>query len=183
MVLQTPGRVVLAIPFLVVFTAGLLAGVYTMLQGVTPGPSAAKTTRIGMVTAPSVAVFAIAFGAVGYLCTTRTSLTYPIVFVIALVAAAATIPASAPVLARIMRTRSAASFHESELEGQLAKVVRPISSSVPGEITYNRDGADFRHRALSLSAGILEPGRDVVIDRIEADVAYVEDWEIVEKRL
>jgi hypothetical protein len=174
---------VLAIPFLVVFTAGLLAGVYAMLQGVTPAASAGKTTRIGMNTAPSVAIFAITFGAVGYLCTTRTSLTSPIVFVIALVAATATIPASAPVLARIVRTRSGGSFHDPEIEGQLAKVVRPTSSTVTGEIAYSRDGVDFQHPALSLSAGLLEPGHDVVIDRIENDVAFVEDWETVEKRL
>ena len=173
----------LAVPFLTVFTAGLLAGVYAMLQGVTAGASARKTTRIGMVTAPSVAIFAIAFGAVGYLCTTRTSLTYPIVFGIALLAAAATIPASAPVLARIVRARSDTSFHDPEIEGQLAKVVRPTSNTVPGEVAYSRDGKVFRHPALSLSAGLLEPGRDVVIDRIENDVAFVEDWETVEKRL
>ena len=154
-----------------------------MLQGVTPGASAGKTARIGMVTAPSVAVFAVVFGAVGYLCTTRTPLTYPIVLGIALLAAAATIPASAPVLARIMRARSVASFHDPEIEGQLAKVVRPMSNTVIGEVAYIRDGVDLRRPALNLSAGLLEPGRDVVIDRIENEVAFVEDWETVEKRL
>jgi hypothetical protein len=174
---------VLAVPFLTVFTAGLLAGVYAMLQGVTPGASAGKTTRIGMVTAPSVAVFAVVFGAVGYLCTTRTSLTYPIVLGIALLAAAATIPASAPVLARIVRARADVSFDDPGIEGQLAKVARPISNTITGEVTYNRDGNDFRHPALGFSAVLLEPGRDVVIDRIENGVAFVEDWEAVEKRL
>lgn len=173
----------LAIPFLIVFTAGLLAAVYTMLQGVTPAPSAGKTTRIGMITAPSVAVFAIVFGAVGYLCTTRTSLSYPIVLVIALAAAAGTIPASAPVLARLARSRSAAALPDSEIEGQLAKVVRPITASTPGEIAYSRDGKDFRYSALGLSGATLEPGCDVVIDRLENNIAYVEDWEVVEKRL
>ena len=171
----------LAVPFLLVFTAGLAAAVYTMLHGVTAAPAAGAVTRIGMITAPSVAAFAVVFGAVGYLCVTRTALSYPVIVLIALAGGAATIPLSAPLLAALARNRSA--LGDIEIEGQLATVTEPVTDARPGEVRYERDGREFRHRAVNLVGGTLLKGREVVIDRIENDTAYVEDWERVEKRL
>ena len=169
-------------PFLLVFVAGLGAAVYTMLQGVTPAPSARATTRLGMLTAPSVAAFAIVFGAVGYLCATRTSLSATVTFLISLASAAATIPLSAPLLARVARGTRLAS-EDLDIEGQLATVVDPLSDVVPGKVSYRRDGREITQPALNLVSGALTAGRDVVIDRVENGVAYVEEWERVEKRL
>jgi hypothetical protein len=173
----------LAVPFLLVFTAGLAAAVYSMLQGVTPAPAARTTTRLGMITAPSVAAFAVLFGAIGYLCTTRTLLSYPIVVLLAFVGGGSTIAVSAPLLARLARSDTAHPAGEIEIEGELATVVRTVSHSVPGEITFQREGRQLRQPALNLIAGELNPGREVVIDRIANGVAYVEDWASVEKRL
>jgi hypothetical protein len=175
--------VIRAFPFLLVFIAGLGAAVYTMLQGVTPSPAARITTRLSMITAPSVAAFAFVFGAVGYLCSTRTSLPALTVFFLAFAAGAATIPLTAAVLARLARSRSESSSETPEIEGQLAKVVSPVSDLSVGDITYQRDGREFTQAALNLAGGTLPVGRDVVIDRIENGIAYVEDWESVEKRL
>jgi membrane protein implicated in regulation of membrane protease activity len=171
------------IPFLLVFTVGLGLAVFTMLQGVTAGPTARRTTRIGMLTAPSLAAFGVVFGALGYLCTTHTSLSYVAAFAIAVAGGAATIPVSAPLLARVAKARSGSAPQEEELEGQVAKVLRAVTSSALGEVVYSRDGREFRHPALNLAEGTLESGRDVVIDRVENGTAYVEDWETVEKRL
>lgn len=173
----------LSVPFLLVFVAGLGVAVYSMLQGVTPGPTAGVATRVGTITAPSVAAFAVTFGAIGYLCTTRTSVSYPLVLVIALVGGGATIPLTAPLLAKLTRTRADDSSNELELEGQPARVMQTITESIPGEIAYEREGKEFRHRALNLIEGVLVPGRDVIIDRMEGGVAYVEDWDRVERRL
>ena len=170
-----------AFPFLLVFIAGLAAGVYSMLQGVTAGATAGPTTRIGMITGPSVAAFAVVFGVVGYLCTTRTTLSHPVILILALAGGAATIPFSAPLLARAARSRN--SPGDPEIGGQLARVVRSITESDSGEITYHSDGGELRQQALNLVPGKLEPGREVVIDRIENGIAYVEAWESVEKRL
>jgi hypothetical protein len=172
-----------AFPFLLVFIAGLGAAVYTMLQGVTPAPAARPTTRLGMLTAPSVAAFAVVFGAVGYLCTTRTALSPAMILFFAFAAGAATIPVSAPLLARIARIRNAASAEDLDIEGQLAKVVSPLSDVSPGNVAYHRDGREFTQRALNVVSGALGAGRDVVIDRMENGIAYVEEWERVEKRL
>jgi membrane protein implicated in regulation of membrane protease activity len=175
--------VIHAFPFLIVFMAGLGAAVYTMLLGVTPSPAARTTTKIGMLTAPSVAAFAVIFGAVGYLCTTRTSLTPILIFVIALVAGVVTIPFSAPLLARLARSRKSSAGEDFDIEGQLATVVTPLSDGSPGDVTYNRDGRQVTQRALNLVPGALAAGHEVVIDRIENGIAYVEAWESVEKRL
>ena len=172
-----------AAPFLIVFIAGLAAAVHSMLQGVTPAAAAHTITRIGMIGAPSVSAFAIVFGAVGYLCTTRTSLSYAVVVVIALASGSATIPLSAPLLARLTRTRAAASSLEAEIEGQLATVSKPLTKSTEGEVVFQRDGKQIRHRALHILESDLPAGHDVVIDRIENGVAYVEDWNAVERRL
>lgn len=173
----------LAFPFLLVFIAGLCVAVYTMLHGVTPAPAASRTARMGMLGAPSVAAFAVAFGAIGYLCVAHSPLSYPIALAIALSGGAATIPLSAPLLARVARARSDASSQDAGMAGQLAKVLRPVTSSVPGEISYTRDGKELRHGALGLDERTLEIGCEVVIDRIADGIAYVEDWETVERRL
>lgn len=173
----------LAVPFLLVFIAGLAAAVYSMLHGVTPAPAAGVTTRIGMNTAPSVAAFAIAFGAIGYLSTTRTMLSYPLVLVIALAGGAATIVVSAPLLTNLARSRKANSADEPEIGGQPATVTFAVSDSIAGEVSYHRDGREHKHPALNIISGTLNPGRDVVIDRISDGVAYVEDWDSVEKQL
>ena len=170
------------LPFLLVFTAGLTLAVYTMLHGVTAAPTARAVTRIGRISAPSVAAFAIAFGAVGNLCLSHATLSYPLVALLALLGGAATIPLSAPLLARVARNQNEP-FAAGTIEGQLAKVTSPVSQITPGEIAYKQDGKDVRRRALNLLAGTLEVGSDVVIDRIDGDVAYVEDWDSVEKRL
>lgn len=183
LVSEIPGLVMHVFPYLLVFAAGLGAAVYTMLQGVTPAPAARVTTRVGMLTAPSVAAFAIVFGAVGYLCTTRTSLSPLAILLTAFVSGAATIPISAPLLARAARNRNSSSMEDLDFEGQLAKVVGPLSDVSPGEIVYQRDGREFTQPALNLVPGTLAAGRDVVIDKIENGIAYVEDWESVEKRL
>jgi hypothetical protein len=171
-----------AFPFLLVFMAGLGAAVYTMLLGVTPSPAARATTKVGMLTAPSVAAFAIVFGAVGNLCTTRTTLTPFVIFVIAFAAGAVTIPVSAPILARVARSRKT-SGEDFDVEGQLATVVSPLSDVSPGDVVYNRDGHEVTQRAVNLVSGVLAAGHEVVIDRIQDGIAYVEAWETVEKRL
>lgn len=183
LVSEISGLVTHTFPFLIVFVAGLGAAVYTMLQGVTAAPAARASTRLGMLTAPSVAAFAVVFGAVGYLCTTHTALTPVVTFLIAFGAGAATVPISAPLLARVARSRTTSPSDDLDIEGQIAKVIQPLSDVSPGDIGYQRNGREFTQRALNLASGTLAAGREVVIDKIENGIAYVEDWDSVEKRL
>jgi len=169
-------------PYLFVFIAGFAAGVYSMLQGVTADPAARRTTRLGMLTAPAIAGFAVVFGAVGYLCASRSSISYPVIFLIALAGASATIPASARVLAKLTHASSVEAI-EPSLEGQLAVVSRQITRAEAGEVIFERDGRQFRNRAVHILGSNLEEGHEVVVERIENGTAYVEDWNAVEQRL
>lgn len=177
------GFLVLAVPFLLVFIGGLVIGVYTMLQGVTPAAAVRGTARIGAISAPSVAAFAIAFGALGYLLTAHSSLSYWLILLVAGISGSATGVASAPLIVKLKRATVDVVSESADVEGQVARVVRPVSESAVGEVAYERDGREFRHPALNSLAGVLRAGKEVVIDRIDGGVAYVEDWESVERRL
>ena len=62
-------------------------------------------------------------------------------------------------------------------------MTKPIRSGVDGEVAF--EYAEDRRvlRARSLDEAALPIGTDVVIERIEDDLAYVEAWGEVEKRL
>lgn len=134
---------------------------------------------------PAVAAFAIGFGAVGYPLASRTQLPAWGILLIAIGAGALAISGMITLLAQwAFRGISAASpIEEEEIQGQLAVVTRDISGSVPGEISYDYHGRQLRSPAQSIGTSALPIGTDVVIDRIEAGVAFVEEWVIVEQRL
>jgi membrane protein implicated in regulation of membrane protease activity len=69
------------------------------------------------------------------------------------------------------------------LQGHVARVTKPILANVEGEVAYELGTTRHVVRARSFDDGELAAGTDVVIERIEGDVAYVEAWMEVEKRL
>jgi hypothetical protein len=76
-------------------------------------------------------------------------------------------------------------------QGHVARVTEPIgrgNNSVPGRVAFDFEGHRHDLRALwavddvpGAASGV--PGSEVVIERVEADVAYVEPWAAVEERL
>lgn len=170
------------VPYLIVFIAGLGVAVYSMLQGVTPAPGAHKLDRGLLKSAPSTAGFAVIFGAVGYLCSAHTSLNPWVVLLIAGIGGGLSLSVTAPMLVR-MSARMRSHPSEPEIGGQLAKVLKTISDDSPGEIEFELDGRPVRRRAVSIGGAALDPGQEVVIERIDQDLAYVEDWRTVEQRL
>jgi hypothetical protein len=70
-----------------------------------------------------------------------------------------------------------------EIQGQPAVVTQEISLAGAGEISYEQDGAMIRVAARGLDTRTLPAGSEVVIDRIEDGVAFVEEWAVVEQRL
>jgi hypothetical protein len=69
------------------------------------------------------------------------------------------------------------------LQGHIATVTAPIGVGIEGEIEYVVEGARHTARARGLDGSTAEQGIEVVIERIEDGVAYVEPWVEVEKRL
>jgi len=82
-------------------------------------------------------------------------------------------------------------------QGHVARVIEPIAgvgsqgapTSASGRIAFNFDGRRYELRARWSAASPMNPSRtpeiegEVVIDRVEDDVAYVEPWAAVEGRL
>ena len=82
--------------------------------------------------------------------------------------------------------RGVATAHHDEAEsiqGQLAIVTAEIGVGETGTISYEYLGNRIQSRARSIGSQSLRPGAEVVIDRIENGVAYVEEWAVVEQRL
>ena len=71
-----------------------------------------------------------------------------------------------------------------DIQGQPAIVTREISLAGPGEISYELPG-ELRYALPPVvsTPETLPAGTEVVIDRIEDGVAFVEEWAVVEQRL
>ncbi len=182
--------------FLGAFVAGLVLNVYFMIRGVERWRRSDLAARLdafgrelslGRVSlrTPVAAAFASAFGLSGYLLHRYTSLeTLPVVVVAMLVAAAAV--AGAVMLISKWAVPAAKRDVPDErylLQGQLARVTRGIPFGGEGEITYEIDGKAFVACAQSLDGAPVQASLDVVIDRVENGVAFVEEWSRVEQRL
>ena len=69
------------------------------------------------------------------------------------------------------------------LQGSLGRVVAAIGSQGPGKISLESSGHKDVMPAKAIDDQMMPVGTEVVIERIEDGVAYVEDWAAVEKRL
>jgi membrane protein implicated in regulation of membrane protease activity len=179
----------LTVVFVAALIAGLLLAVRAMLLGVerrrTPLGAAPPTTPNVRFSTPVVSAFASAFGAAGYLLTRPGRMG-----LVSGTAVALSIGAAAGAWAVRVVRRAAAFVPEHDpddpryvLQGHVATVTAPIGPAGDGEIEYVVEGAYHRTRARGLDGSVADRGVEVVIERIEGDVAYVEPWVEVEKRL
>ena len=170
--------------FLIAFIGGLMLAVFAMLTGVQRVRQNRARTPSAFFNLPAVAAFAIGFGAAGYPLASRTQLPVWGILLIATAAGALAISGMITLLAQwAFRGIPSSSPTEQEIQGHLPVVTRDISISAPGEISYEYLGKQLTSPARSLGTKALATGVDVVIDRIEAGVAFVEEWSVVEQRL
>jgi len=171
--------------FLASFIGGLLLGVRIMIAGVErpreDHPAGERSFRLS----PAVlAGFALIFGLAGYIAKTR-NVSAVTSFGIALVLGAA----AAVVAARLVRKWwLVVPEHDVDderyvLQGTPGRVTRAITADVEGEVTFELGSERHVVPARSFDDSSLDVGVDVVIERIEGGVAYVEAWAEVEKRL
>jgi membrane protein implicated in regulation of membrane protease activity len=183
----------LAAAFTVLFVAALIAGlliaVRAMLLGVerrrTPFGAPPPPTPSVRFSTPVVSAFATAFGAAGYLATRPGRLGLGAGIVVALAVGAI---AGAFAVRLVRRAAAFVPEHDPDdpryvLQGHVATVTAPIGGTSDGEITYVVEGTRHTLRARGLDGSTAERGVEVVIERIEDNVAYVEPWVEVEKRL
>lgn len=175
----------MTIVYLGAFIAGLLLGVGIMLFGIER--RAAVGARAGAhalrISIPLVAAFAVGFGVAGYLISRVAS---PAVTF----GAASAIGILSAVLIRWIVARSAAMVPEHDVEderyilqGHIARVMTAIPAGADGEIMFEVSGARRTLKARGVDAVPVDAGTEVVIERVEGEVAYVEPWAYVERRL
>jgi len=178
---------ILKILFLVAFISGLVLAVFAMLHGMEHTRRRRNRSRAPspFFNLPAVAAFAVGFGAVGYPLASRTRLPVWGIILIAIGGGTLAITGMITLLARwALRGLSAPLPSEDhEIQGQFAVVTRDITPTREGEISYEHLGRRELVPARSLGATVIPTGSEVVIDRIEDGVAFVEEWAVVEQRL
>jgi membrane protein implicated in regulation of membrane protease activity len=179
----------LAAVFVAALIAGLLLAVRAMLVGVerrrTPFGAPPPTTPSVRFSTPVVSAFATTFGAAGYLLTRPGRLGLAAGTIVALLVGTV---AGAFAVRLVRRAAAFVPEHDPDdpryvLQGHVAMVTAPIGPGGDGEVTYEVEGTRHTVRARGLDGSTAERGVEVVIERIEDNVAYVEPWVEVEKRL
>jgi membrane protein implicated in regulation of membrane protease activity len=175
--------------FVAALIVGLLLAVRAMLLGVergrTPFGAPAPMTPSVRFSTPVLSAFAITFGAAGYLFTRPGRMSAATGTVIALLIGTI---AGAFAVRLVRRAAAFVPEHDPDdpryvLQGHVATVTAPIGPGGDGEIAYVVEGTRHTVRARGLDGSIADRGVEVVIERIEDNVAYVEPWVEVEKRL
>ena len=69
------------------------------------------------------------------------------------------------------------------LTGLIAKVTSTIAPAGEGAVMYTLQGTRHDVAATSVDGAPIQAGTDVVIERIEGGMAFVERWEVVEGRI
>jgi apolipoprotein N-acyltransferase len=185
----------MSIVFLTSFVIGLLLAVRAMLHGIERPAKTTRSPRPGTDTAPApprfvinlptTAGFATGFGATGYLLARYTTLSRVPGVLIALVAGAAGAAAALTLVAAWAIPAAKAEVVDERylLQGAPARVLSIAGGGSSGTIEYQNDGATLTARAAGLDGVLLVAGSEVVIERIEDGIAYVEPWDRVEARL
>lgn len=176
----------MTVVYLASFIGGLLLAVRIMIAGVErPRGEHPRGERSFRLSPPVVSSFAAVFGLTGYLLARRRIGTSVTDIVIAGVLGAV----AAVITARLVRDWwKVTPEHETDderfvLQGHPARVTRAIRADVDGEVTFEVENTRHVVRARGIDDTSLSSGADVVIDRIEDGIAYVESWVEVEKRL
>jgi membrane protein implicated in regulation of membrane protease activity len=177
----------MTILFLASFIGGLLFAVRIMLFGVErPRPFGSEGEASFRLTPAVIAAFLIVFGFAGYVAL-RTGAGQPATLLIAGVAGLAAAAAAAQM---VRRWWAITPEHDPDdpryvLQGHVARVARAIPAGDGGEGEIEFEVEDQRRlvRARSVDGQAVDAGTEVVIERIDDDLAYVEPWVIVEKRL
>lgn len=182
--------------FLSAFLLGLVLGVYVMIRGVErikPPAGTAPVDALGRpvgvarmaFATPTIGAFAAVFGATGYLLRRYADLRDVTVLIVAITVAAVGAVVAGRLVARWARL---AATHDAPderylLQGHPARVVSPIGAVGPGQIAYVLGGTRYAASARSVDGSAVPADTDVVIERVENGVVYVEPWVRVEQRI
>ncbi|MEP6833708.1 MAG: hypothetical protein ABJB74_09945 [Gemmatimonas sp.] len=185
--------------FLTVLLLGLIAGVRAMLLGTEhlprgvelPAPHERTSEHVtaaepsALFNWASAAAFAFAFGLAGYLFTRFSTFSVPVRVVAAVISGGAAITVQSLLIAR-WAIPSARADHVDErylLQGTIGRISREVPANGEGELQYTLDNVTYTLPARELTGALLALDVEVVMDRVEGGVAFVESWAQVEERL
>ncbi|MCA0375872.1 MAG: hypothetical protein LCH84_09405 [Gemmatimonadetes bacterium] len=183
--------------YLAFLVGGLVLGVYAMLYGTerrVASPLAPHERRSehdpaaepsALLNRASVAALAFGVGLAGSLAMRYAQWHWGVVLLLALLSGGAAYMLQAALIARwaIPSARRDAVDERFLLQGTLAKVVDAAPAEGLGRLVYALDGREFTLPVRALDGRALTAGLEVVIDRIEAGIAWAEPWALVEQRL
>lgn len=186
-----------AVVSLVLFVSGLVLGVSAMLHGTERpvAPTVAPHERRSeydpasepspVANRASLAALAFGFGLTGYLVDRSLGWPWWGALLAALAAGGAAFSLQSLLIARwaIPSARADEPDPRYLLQGTLARVTRDADGNGTGELIYELDGHQCVLPVRSLDGSALPLGTDVVIDRVDAGVAFAEPWAAVEQRL
>ena len=175
------------IVFAIVFLIGIGFTVLSMLAGVerqktnAPSPQdiSARFAR------PTIAGFCLGFGALGYVLIRTTSLGTPTVLTLATIGGTVVASGAIGMIAgwALPAARRDVPDVRFEYQGQLARVLAGIETQRAGMIRFTADDVQHDVPARGVTDEVIAEGTEVVIERIEDGIAFVEPWERVEQRL
>lgn len=182
--------------FLVAFVTGLVLNVVFVIRGTERWSGHDLKRRLdafgrepylGRISlrTPVAASLMSAFGLTGYLLTRLTALSSWIALIVSALVASMAVTTAILLVKRwaVPHALRDAPDVRFVLQGQLATVTHQIPFNGEGEIAYQIDDRRFTTRAQSIDGSPIDTGTDVVIERVEDGVVYVEDWARVEQRL
>ncbi len=168
-------------------TAGLLVLVYLMVFGVPHSTVTAEAGSIGRPRTglPMVGAFSTGAGLAGYLTMSFSSMDQG--------ARSALIVGVACLSALATRWLVIKAFTEPppdpeddpryRYQGHVARLTQAITPDHPGRLLFEADGRRFELAAQSIDGAPVPRDTEVVIERIDDDLATVELWTTVEQRL
>ena len=189
--------------FLSMLWLGLILGVFAMLAGVERRPNGSGAAQVaGPIVSrealaeasreisarfhiPGIAAFATVFGGVGYPLSRYSDLETGWQLGISAAAGGCALAGALALIARwaVPSARRDVPDERYLLQGMLARVTDGIEAQQAGRIALQLNGIVHAVQALSLSGDSIDPGTEVVIERIEGETAFVEPWSVVERRL
>jgi len=171
--------------FLAAFIAGLLLGVRVMFFGAERRQRQSADALPLRRSEPAIIGFLLMFGVAGYLLTRRGTVSPGAG---ALIATLLGLVWAGLVTRLAVATARLQPEHDPEdprfvLQGHVAIVSEAIPADGEGTITFSDAGEQRTLRARTIDGTAVAGGEEVCIERLEDDVAFVELWAIVERRL
>ncbi len=182
---------------LAVFLTGIVLGVFAMLYGterqvqtaVAPherqGEHEPATEPSPALNRATIAAFAVAFGLTAYLLDRADLGVIWLQLLAAFAAGTVAFALQALLFARWAIPGARVEHVEPRflLQGTIGHVFRDAPAKGTGQMRYALDMREYTLPVRSMHGGAIPAGTDVVMDRVEDGIAYVELWSVVEGRL